>query len=121
MADTRVMNLPDGRELAWMETGEPRGYPVFMFHGTPGSRLSLSFDARAIEASGVRLIAPDRPGYGHSSFHRGRTLADWASDVSTLADHLKIAKFAVSGFSGGGPMLWYAHGFWQIESQRRAS
>jgi pimeloyl-ACP methyl ester carboxylesterase len=97
------MNLPDGRELAWLESGKPRGHPVFIFHGTPGTRLQVSFDEKAITASGVRLIAPDRPGYGHSSFHKGRTLADWSSDVATLADHLKIENFAVAGVSGGGP------------------
>jgi pimeloyl-ACP methyl ester carboxylesterase len=97
------MNLPDGRELAWLETGKARGFPVFMFHGTPGTRLQVSFDEKAIAASGVRLIAPDRPGYGHSSFHPGRTLAEWAADVATLADHLKIDRFAVAGVSGGGP------------------
>jgi pimeloyl-ACP methyl ester carboxylesterase len=103
VGDTRVTRLPDGRELAWLETGKSRGAPVFVFHGTPGSRLQVSFDEKTITASGVRFLAPDRPGYGHSSFHRGRTLADWASDVATLADHLKIERFAVAGVSGGGP------------------
>ena len=103
MGDTQVMTLPDGRELAWLEKGKARGAPVFVFHGTPGTRLQVSFDDKAITASGVRFIAPDRPGYGHSSFHRGRTLADWATDVATLADHLKIERFAVAGVSGGGP------------------
>jgi pimeloyl-ACP methyl ester carboxylesterase len=97
------MTLRDGRELGWLETGKARGTPVFMFHGTPGSRLQVSFDEKAIAASGVRLVAPDRPGYGHSSFHQGRTLTDWASDVASLADHLKVERFAVAGVSGGGP------------------
>ncbi len=97
------MDLPDGRELAWIEAGKPRGTPVFMFHGTPGSRLQVSFDQKTIAASGVRFVAPDRPGYGHSTFQQGRTLADWAADVAALADHLKIDRFAVSGVSGGGP------------------
>jgi pimeloyl-ACP methyl ester carboxylesterase len=103
MNDTQVMNLPDGRELAWLESGKPRGDPLFMFHGTPGTRRQVSFDQKAITASGVRFIAPDRPGYGHSTFHKGRTWADWSSDVATLADHLKIEQFAVAGVSGGGP------------------
>jgi pimeloyl-ACP methyl ester carboxylesterase len=97
------MTLRDGRELGWLETGKARGTPVFMFHGTPGSRLQVSFDEKAIAASGVRLVAPDRPGSGHSSFHRGRTLTDWAADVASLADHLKVERFAVAGVSGGGP------------------
>jgi pimeloyl-ACP methyl ester carboxylesterase len=103
MPDTRVMELPDGRELAWLETGKPRGFPVFTFHGTPGSRLQVSYDPKGYAAAGVRCIAPDRPGYGHSSFHPGRTLSDWVADVAALADHLKIERFGVAGISGGGP------------------
>jgi pimeloyl-ACP methyl ester carboxylesterase len=103
MADTVVMNLPDGRELAWVDLGPKRGPAVFAFHGTPGSRLQVSFQQEVIEESGVRLIAPDRPGYGHSTYHRNRTLADWANDVAQLADHLKIKRFSVIGVSGGGP------------------
>lgn len=103
MSDTMVMNLPDGRELAWLEVGDPNGPVVFVFHGTPGSRLQLSFDQEPIAASGVRFIAVDRPGYGHSTLRPHRRLADWASDVGCLADHLKIDRFFLIGYSGGGP------------------
>lgn len=103
MPDTRVMELPDGRELAWLEAGRPRGRPVFAFHGTPGSRRQVSFDGKAVTAAGVRMIAPDRPGYGLSSYHPRRSLLDWPADVAALADHLKLDSFAVVGVSGGGP------------------
>jgi pimeloyl-ACP methyl ester carboxylesterase len=95
MGDTVVMDLPDGRELAWLESGDPKGPAVFVFHGTPGSRLEVSCDHVPIISSGVRFIAVDRPGYGHSAFQRGRRLSDWASDVTRLADHLKIDGFSV--------------------------
>jgi len=97
------MTLPDGRDLAWVELGDPDGPAIFMFHGTPGSRRQVSFDHEPVLAAGVRFIAPDRPGYGHSTYHRGRRLADWASDVARLADHLHIDRFSVVGVSGGGP------------------
>ena len=97
------MQLGDGRELAWLETGRARGTPVLAFHGTPGSRRQVAFDEKTVAAAGVRMIAPDRPGYGHSSYQPGRTLADWASDVAALADHLRVEQFAVMGLSGGGP------------------
>jgi pimeloyl-ACP methyl ester carboxylesterase len=52
---------------------------------------------------GVRMIAPDRPGIGISDQQPGRKLLDWADDVANLADQLKIEKFGVIGWSGGGP------------------
>ena len=103
MGDTRVIDLPDGRELAWLELGDVKDPAVFVFHGTPGSRLQVSFDEGAINAARVRFIAVDRPGYGHSGFQRTRRLADWASDISYLADHLHVDGFSVVGISGGGP------------------
>jgi pimeloyl-ACP methyl ester carboxylesterase len=53
--------------------------------------------------SGVRLITVDRPGHGLSDFQADRQLLGWPDDVSALADHLAIEKFAVSGWSFGGP------------------
>src|SRR5271165_3614512 len=103
MSDTVVMELPDGRELAWLEVGDPGDPAVFVFHGTPGSRIQVSFDVEPISAAKVRFVAVDRPGYGHSTFQPARRLADWSSDVSSLADHLNVDTFSVVGISGGGP------------------
>jgi pimeloyl-ACP methyl ester carboxylesterase len=103
MVLTEIMDLPDGRELAWTEVGAREGPPVFFFHGTPGSRRQACFDERPIVAAGVRLVAPDRPGYGHSTYQPGRSLTGWTGDVARLADHLGIDRFAVVGQSGGGP------------------
>jgi pimeloyl-ACP methyl ester carboxylesterase len=103
MADTTVMELQDGRELAWLELGNPMGPPVLAFHGTPGSRLQLSFLPDRVKAAGVRFIALDRPGYGHSTFQPNRRLIDWPLDVAALADHLGLERFSVVGISGGGP------------------
>jgi pimeloyl-ACP methyl ester carboxylesterase len=103
MVDSHVMTLPDGRDLGWFELGEPSGWPVFAFHGTPGSRLQLALDDVALVTGGVRFVVPDRPGYGLSSFHPGRRLVDWPVDVAQLADHLGIERLSVLGLSGGGP------------------
>ena len=101
--DAQVLELPDGRALAWGEIGDPDGRPVLAFHGTPGSRHQVLVDPDGAAAAGVRLIAPDRPGYGLSAYQPGRTLAGWADDVAVLADHLGLDRFAVMGISGGGP------------------
>ena len=52
---------------------------------------------------GLRIIAPERPGFGLSTFQHNRTLADWASDITEFANHLGLKHFGVAGISGGGP------------------
>jgi pimeloyl-ACP methyl ester carboxylesterase len=52
---------------------------------------------------GVRLIVVERPGFGLSDIKPGRSIVDWADDVSAFADSLKIEKFGVLGLSAGGP------------------
>jgi pimeloyl-ACP methyl ester carboxylesterase len=97
------LRLPHGRTLAFAEYGVPDGLPVFAVHGTPGShRWMAPFDAAA-RTLGVRVIAPDRPGYGASSYDPGRRIADWPHAVAAIADSLGLTRFGVLGHSGGGP------------------
>ncbi|MDY6998687.1 MAG: alpha/beta hydrolase [Actinomycetota bacterium] len=98
-----VTRLSDGRRLAYAEYGDPAGVPVFVFHGLPGSRLSWGLLPEGSLPPAARIIAPDRPGYGGSDPHPGRTLLDWAGDVGQLADSLGTETFAIVGVSGGGP------------------
>lgn len=99
----RYQRLPDGRRLAYCEYGDTAGRPLFFFHGFPGSRTSGElFDAPARERA-IRVIAPDRPGMGRSTFQPGRTMLDWPNDVTAIADGLGLGTFAVAGLSGGGP------------------
>lgn len=98
-----VVQLSDKRRLAYAEYGEPNGAPVLLFHGLPGSRLSWGYLPDNPFPLGLRIVAPDRPGYGQSDPKPRRTLLDWADDITELADALQIEKFAVLGISGGGP------------------
>jgi pimeloyl-ACP methyl ester carboxylesterase len=100
MQEGRV-TLADGRTLAYVERGEPDGYPVVFHHGTPGSRHGHHPDPDVYR--GIRFFTVDRPGYGLSDPLPGRRVADVAADVSELADHLGLERFAVFGASGGGP------------------
>jgi pimeloyl-ACP methyl ester carboxylesterase len=93
----------DGRSLAVVEAGDEAGPAVVLNHGTPGSRLLWRELIEDAMAQGLRLIAYDRPGYGGSDPHPGRTVADAAGDVTAIADALGIEKLAVEGGSGGGP------------------
>jgi len=99
----QALTLPDGRTLAFTEIGDPTAPVVFYFHGAPGGRLELAqFDGQ-FAAAGVRLITPDRPGYGGSDPLVGRSTAAWTDDVTALADHLGTERFGVIGLSSGGP------------------
>jgi pimeloyl-ACP methyl ester carboxylesterase len=101
----QIIMLKDGRQLGYDEYGPSDGKPLFYFHGTPSSRKdwhALGNEGLA-EKLGVRVIVADRPGIGLSSFQPGRRIGDWAIDVEALADALGLERFAVLGYSGGGP------------------
>jgi pimeloyl-ACP methyl ester carboxylesterase len=83
--------------------GDPHGQPVFLLHGTPGSRVGPRPRAILLHHLGVRLITFDRPGYGGSDRTPGRQVANAAVDVEAIADALGLTHFAVIGRSGGGP------------------
>jgi pimeloyl-ACP methyl ester carboxylesterase len=97
------ITLPDGRRLSWYEFGDQDGSPVIYTAGTPVSgRGAVLYDETA-RAAGLRWIAPDKPGYGGSDYQPERTLLSWAGDLTVLADHLGLKRFALVGESGGGP------------------
>jgi pimeloyl-ACP methyl ester carboxylesterase len=100
---TGSVTLPDGRELAYEEYGDPAGDPVLSFHGGLSSRLDAAPAHQAALDLGVRLLSPDRPGIGLSTFQPGRRLLDWPADVAALTNALGIDRFAVMGWSCGGP------------------
>ncbi len=89
--------------MGFAEYGAADGRPLVYCHGLPASRLEAALTAGAAKRLGLRVIAPDRPGYGLSQERPGRTLADWPLDLEQLADALGIGAFAVLGVSGGGP------------------
>lgn len=91
--------------MGYAEYGDPKGKPLFYFHGWPGSRFSGFETEEAGRKVGVRIISMDRPGFGISDYKEDRTLLGWPNDVQELADYLKIKKFAVIGCSGGGPYV----------------
>ncbi len=97
------LRLHDGRRLGYAECGAAEGWPVLFFHGAPGSRRQVDADMAATSAKlGVRLIAPERPGYGLSDVQSGRTPQDWAADIARLADDKGIERFHIVGYSAGG-------------------
>lgn len=99
----RLLTLPDGRRLACAEYGDPNGLPVLALHGTPGSRLMFALADEAARDRSIRLIAPERPGYGLSDYRATESLAHIAEDLSAVADAYGLDRFAIIGVSGGAP------------------
>lgn len=91
-----------GRRVRARAVGEESAPTIVHFHGTPGSRLELAFGDEIALRSGVRVVSFDRPGYGLSD-PAPIGLTAVAADVEALADHLRLDRFAVFGWSGGGP------------------
>jgi pimeloyl-ACP methyl ester carboxylesterase len=101
--DLCVFTLPDDRRLAYAEYGVTDGMPVVYCHGFPSSRLEVRIAHAAAVQARLRLIAPDRPGFGRSDPSPGRRLVDWPDDVAALLQHLAIERYAALGVSGGAP------------------
>jgi pimeloyl-ACP methyl ester carboxylesterase len=91
------------RNLCVDRVGAPNGIPVFLLHGTPGSRRGPRPRPSVLYRLGIDLICYDRPGYGGSDPDPGRTVADAAEDVQAIAEALKLGPFSVVGRSGGAP------------------
>src|SRR5687767_15639086 len=86
------ITLADRRKVEVAEFGAPNGRPVIYCHGFPASRLDAQLADEAAREAGVRLIAPDRPGYGLSDFQPGRRIGDWPRDVAEIADALGLQR-----------------------------
>jgi hypothetical protein len=98
--ENQKLSLPDGRVLGFAEYGSPDGYPIIFFHGWPSSRLEGRGAHKLAKQHGVRVICPDRPGFGLSTFQPGRRIADWPADVKALASHVGLSRFGILGGSG---------------------
>ncbi len=103
VATARQAQLQDGRRLGFAEFGAPGGRPVILFHDLWGNRSVRHPDDSILKRLDIRLIGVDRPGYGSSTRKPGRGLMDVVDDVMLLGKALKLERFAVLGFSAGGP------------------
>jgi pimeloyl-ACP methyl ester carboxylesterase len=100
---SRTLRLSDGRRIGYAEFGDPHGGAVLAIHGTPGSRFMFALTDKPARDRGLRIVAPERPGYGLSDFHRNGALRHAGEDMKRFADALGLRRFAVIGISGGGP------------------
>lgn len=104
MQENEKITLEDGRTLCYALYGSdtPRATVIYN-HGFPSSRFEGKMWHDHCAKHKIRLISPDRPGYGQSSFQKDRRFLDWPADVLAIVDHLKIKQFYMLGVSGGSP------------------
>lgn len=81
--------------------GDPDGTPVVLVHGTPDSRLARHPDRSIVTDLGIRLIAIDRPGFGHTTADADATPLSFAADLVALLDHLGVASAHLVAWSAG--------------------
>jgi pimeloyl-ACP methyl ester carboxylesterase len=107
-ADDHLLELGYGRTIGYATWGDPDGTPVFIGHGTPGSRLALSpglDDPEWIRQQRLLFVGVDRPGYGYSDRWAEASLLDCAGDLVRVADDLGLERFWALGVSGGAPYV----------------
>lgn len=92
-----------GHDFGIYEYGDPDGEPVFALHGTPACGAGFDWTDAPARELGLRVLAPDRPGIGRSTRVAMPAVGGYAVELGALADALEIDRFAVLGYSGGGP------------------
>jgi pimeloyl-ACP methyl ester carboxylesterase len=94
---------PRGTRIRYAEGGEPTGTPLLFLPGLGDSRLTRHPDEDLTRSVGVRLITVDQPGVGGSDYAPLRSQLEAADHVLAVADGLGLERFAVLGWSAGGP------------------
>ena len=93
--------------LAYQDVGS--GHPVVLIHGWPASHAMWQYQLAELPKHGIRAIAYDRRGFGHSSKpwdgYDYDTLSD---DLSALLEKRDLQDVTLAGFSmGGGEVARY--------------
>ncbi|KAG2177533.1 hypothetical protein INT44_008045 [Umbelopsis vinacea] len=89
--------------VGFAEYGNPDGHAVILIGGLGCSRLVGVMFHDISKRYGVRLIIPERMGYGltEACSSLNMTVLQWADVVIQLADHLRIKRFSLIGQSVG--------------------
>ncbi len=95
----------DGARIAYLDQGEQRAPALLLLHGYPTSALLWARVGSAAAQRGVRIIAPDLPGFGQSDLWRRP--ADFLSYVAFLdrfINALGLTRFHLGVHDWGGPI-----------------
>jgi len=97
------IELADGTGINVLDAGD--GRPVVLVHGLPGSAYDWRASIAALQQTGVRVIAYDRVGYGHSDPRppgAPHTVEANAEELLELLAVMDLEDVTVVGWSYGG-------------------
>ncbi len=94
----------DGMRIHYQEAGDENAPPLILVHGFISSNLVWNEVFLPLAQAGLRVIAPDLPGYGYSDKPEDGeyTIAAQARAVLGLMDRLEIDRATIVGASYGG-------------------
>ena len=94
-------------QLAYCDLGS--GSPVVFIHGWPSSKEMWEYQLNVLPGQGLRCIAYDRRGFGHSSKpYTGYDYDSLADDLKAMLEALDLHDVTLVGFSmGGGEVARY--------------
>jgi pimeloyl-ACP methyl ester carboxylesterase len=91
-----------GVDFQVTEAGAPDGMPVLVLHGWPQHHYEFR-ELLADPPNGLRIIAPDLPGYGWSGpAPHAWSKQEVASDLLALLDELGLRRLLLAGHDWGG-------------------
>ncbi|TGJ86677.1 hypothetical protein E0Z10_g2091 [Xylaria hypoxylon] len=94
---------PTEFKLTYADFGHRNDERVLLFCGPlVGSRFVLTTKDKLAQENGVRIISPDRPGFGGTTdVPPPDRIRVWLEMVEALLQHLAIRHVSVVGYSGG--------------------
>ncbi|MGZ8260154.1 MAG: alpha/beta fold hydrolase [Caldimonas sp.] len=99
-----------GQTLYAAAAGPEDGPLVVLLHGFPEISYGWRRQIGPLAAAGLRVVAPDQRGYGHSSKPEGREayrIDVLAADVAALARGFGRERFSLVGHDWGGIVAWH--------------
>lgn len=100
----QILPLPGRRELHINTMGPRGGVPVVFFHGMLDGCSATPRIEAALERTGLRLLAPIRPGFGAAParrLHPGEAATAFAGDIRQMLDRLGIERAVLLGHMAG--------------------
>ncbi len=109
-ADGRLYTFTnDGLTFDVIDEGPLDGQVMVVLHGFPDRAANLRPMIAALNAAGVRVLAPDQRGYSPGARPKGvrpYAMDKLSSDILALADQAHLATFHVLGHDWGAAVAW---------------